>query len=136
MAQPNIVADMHCSNKFNFAYSFRPVYYFSRVFGFSPFTIIYDSNGKIQKAKIRMFDIIWFILSISGQILSPVFYIQNETSFSIYHISLEILIRSDSIVITMRTIFTILAIVMDMCHRHKLVEILKRIENFDDDVIA
>lgn len=133
MVQLNIAADFRRSKTFDFVYCFRPVYYFSRIFGFMPFTVIYDSNGTIQGPKIRVFDILWLILSMFVQILSPILYIQNR-KFSIYDISLAILIRSDAIVITMRTVFNISAIIMDMCNRYKLMEILKKINNFDEEV--
>lgn len=129
----NIAVDAHRSKTMNFAYCFRPVYYFSRIFGFTPYTIIYDSNGRIQVPKIRVLDIIWLILSIFAQILSPILYTRNE-KFSIYHINLAILIRADAIIIAVRTIFNISAIVMDMCNRYKLVETLKKLDDFDDHV--
>lgn len=133
MAKLNIAADIQRSKSINFAYSFRPVYYFSRISGFAPFTISFDSNGTIQVPTIRVFDIVWLILSIFAQILSPILFVRNE-KFSIHHISLAILIRSDVISIVVRTTFNISAIVFEMCKRYKAVEILKKITDFDEDV--
>lgn len=48
----------------NSGHSFTFIYYFSRVFGFMPFTIVYDSDGKIQAARIRTIDILWFMITI------------------------------------------------------------------------
>lgn len=133
MAEPNIATNEQRSNAINFAYSFRPIYYFSRIFGFAPFTIMHDSNGTIQVPKIRAFDIVWLILSIFAQVLSPILFFRNE-KYSIHHISLTILIRSDIIIIAVRTIFIILAIILEMSKRYKMVEILKKIIDFDEDV--
>lgn len=130
MAQTNIAASIHRSRAFDFVYCIRPVYYFSRICGFMPYTVIHDLNCKIQRPKIRVYDLIWFILSIFCQILSLVFYFETRVILS----SFAILTESDAIIIAMRTIFNIFAITMDMCHRYKFIEILKKINNFDEDV--
>lgn len=118
-------------NKLDFAYTFRPVYYFSRICGFLPFTIVYNSDGSIQGPKVRVFDITWFILSISLYVL-PAFmhfrnidYLKNQ-SF--------ILIDGDFLLLKLGLVFCILVIVMDMCNRFRLVLILKNVKSFDEKV--
>lgn len=116
---------------FDFAYCFRPVYYFSRIFGFMPFTIVYNSNGAIQGPKIRVFDILWFILSIFLYILSTFMPFRHinypiNTSF--------VLIVGDFLLLKLSLIFSILNVVMDMCNRFKLVDILKNVNSFDEKV--
>lgn len=136
MAQPNIATDatdIHWPKKMNFAYCFRPVYYVSRIFGYMPFTIIYDSNGAIQRPKIRAFDFIWFILSVLIQTLPPIFYVQNE-ALSIYYGTSFILSRIDIILVTFWMIYIIVSLVMDMWNRFILIDILKRINNIDEEV--
>lgn len=132
MAQPNVAAGVHRSRTFDFVYSIRPIYYFSRIFGYLPFKIVCDSNSIIRSIKVRVFDLLWFILSIFAQILSLTFYIRVSTILNEPHTGLAILI--ETIAMAMRTVFNILAIIMDMCHRYKLLEILKKINNFDTEV--
>lgn len=61
------------SKKLTFAHSFKPVHTLCRIFGFMPFTIAYDTNGAIQKARLGVMDFIWFLISI-GIYLSSAFY--------------------------------------------------------------
>lgn len=112
----------------NFAYSFRPVYLFLRLFGLMPFSIIYNSNDEIQKCKITKFDGCWFVISLSMYLLMAIFIkvIHVPTSFSI-----------------LGTIFGILgytysfsAIVVNMWNRNRFVKILKQITIFDMEVMC
>lgn len=89
------------SKKLSFAHSFKPVYILCRIFGFMPFSIAYDSNGEIQTARIRVVDLIWFIISI-GVYLSSAFYfvifvwclpIPNKQATLIYGTRLIVLFR-------------------------------------------
>lgn len=134
MAQPNAATNVHWPKKLNFAYCFRPIYYFSRIFGYMPFTIIYDSSGAIQKPKIRIFDLIWFILSFLIQTIPPLMYVQNE-GLSIHYATSFILSRIDIILVNFWMTYIIVSIAMDMYNRFILIEILKRINNFDEEVI-
>lgn len=137
MAQPSapvrikVVESTAKVMKLDFAYTFRPVYYFSRIFGFLPFTIVYNANGSIQGPKVRVFDITWFMLSIALYILSAFMHfrsIENLKSQSF------VLIVGDFLLLKLGLVFCILVIVMDMCNRFKLVEILKQFNSFDDKV--
>ena len=66
------------AKKLNFMDSFRPVYYFSRIFGLLPFSFIYDSNGDVQKTKITKFDGLWFLISMFVYVLMS-FFLKNDT---------------------------------------------------------
>lgn len=121
--------------KFNFFYSFRPVYYFSRTFGFLPFSIVYDSNGSIQIPKIRVFDSLWFTIAMSVYILSAVIVLQNtESPEDGSNIESVILKITDYILLVSMLFFGAVIIGMDMINRFKLVEILKDINTFDEEV--
>lgn len=122
------------SGKINFFYSFRPIYYFSRIFGFMPFTIVCDSNGTIQGPAIRSFDIFWFIVSILLYLLSAFLSFKNA-QFPKNSDSTEsvILIRADHFLLLSGLMFGALIILMDMCNRFKLVGILKNIKTFDEE---
>lgn len=117
--------------KINFSYSFRPIYYFSRVFGLMPFSITYDSNGEAQRPQIGIFDGIWFVFSM-------LIY-----SSSVYFIALKLMIRTSATFVVivgntfllMSIIYGVGAVAMDMCfNRFKFTEIVKSFTVFDKQV--
>lgn len=123
------------SQKFNFFYSFRPIYYFSRTFGFMPFTIVFNSNGSIQGPNIRTFDILWFIIAITIYILSAIVVLQNTEHLEIGSTTeSEILKNTDFVILVSMLFFGALIIAMDMYNRGTIVEMLKSIKSFDDEV--
>ena len=121
------------SKKLTFAYSFKPIYIFSRIFGFMPFTITFDSNGAIQTARIRMIDFIWFIISIGIHLISSIHFIMLYCHQPIPETSTTLAYGTQSIVV-FRKLFNCLCIGIDMYNRHKLVEILRKINIFDENV--
>lgn len=123
------------SEKFNFFYSFRPVYNFARTFGFMPFTIVCNSNGSIHGPNIRIFDILWFIIAITIYILSAIVVLQNTEHLEIgSRIESAILKITDYLLLVLMLFFGAIIIGMDMFNRFKLVDILKSINTFDEEV--
>lgn len=121
--------------KFDFMYSFRPLYYISRIFGYMPFSIVCDSNDSIKGPKIRLFDSIWFIIAMSVYISSAIMILQNVEYPEIQsNIVMTVLKSSDHLVLAFMLIFGAVIIVMDMLNRFKLVDILKDINTFDEEV--
>lgn len=117
----------------NFAYCFRPIYYFSRIFGLLPFTIIYDWNGDHQEARVEIIDFVWFIVSILMYLLMAVYcYMafspdRSEKSY--------ILDSGDYILLILGSIISAVYVAMDMHNRHILIDIMKRIATFDKDLM-
>lgn len=62
------------SRKLTFAHSLKPIYVLSRIFGFMPFTIVFDSNGAVQTARIKAIDFIWFMASIGIYMSSSIHF--------------------------------------------------------------
>lgn len=60
MAQQNELP----AHRRNFAYCFRPIYYFARFAGQMPFTITYQPNSSAVKAKFYEIDLIWIAYSL------------------------------------------------------------------------
>lgn len=117
----------------SFEYGFQPIYYFSRVIGLWPFTIVRDSNGSIEKTRVRFVDAFWFFISIFAY-LTAAFYAYKDikslqvsntetTNFSIFFI-FQI----------MCLLFGACGVVLDMCNRTKLVNILEKFTAFDNEV--
>lgn len=123
---PSVGGNQAQEEKFNFAYSFRPVYYISRLFGLMSFSIIYDENGEVQKCAVTKFDAIWFVISLSMYFLMG-FLLQH------YAISTAAFAMGN-IFGLLNFVFSFFAIVINMCNRCKVIEILKNITIFDEEV--
>lgn len=121
------------SRRLNFVHSFKPIYILSRIFGFMPFTIAYNSDGGIQRARITVIDFIWFTISIGVYIFSTLNFIAFIMRTQVPHSYITLAYATRSIII-MRKLFYIVCIAADMCNRFKLVEILKKIGHFDEKV--
>lgn len=114
----------------NFSHSFRPIYYFSRVFGLMPFSITYDSNGEAQCSRIRIFDGIWFVISMliySSSVYCIVLRFEKQSS------STFVVIVGNTFLL-MSIIYGVGAVAMDMYNRFKFFEIVKSFSVFDKQV--
>lgn len=121
------------SKKLNFADSFRPVYYCSRVFGLMPYSIVYDSNGDVQEPKVRALDFLWFVISMCvytsmAIILYRTINLPQESNTSAY-----ILILGDCVLLIFALIFGAQIIGMDMFNRFRFIDIQKNINTFDKE---
>lgn len=119
--------------KRDFAYSFLPIYYFSRFFGLMPFSLIYDSDGEIQAPRISLLDGVWFIISIC------VYVFAAFTNFQIVTLPKEMPLASllyfgHYILLIQGLLVCTIAIGLDMYNRNKVVAILKTFIAFDKEV--
>lgn len=121
------------SKKLTFAHSFKPIYIFSRIFGYMPFTIVFDSDGGIRTAKIRVIDFLWLIISIGIYFLSA-YYFFIYTGRKPIPVTSATLVHGARTIVAFRKLFNCLCIGIDACNRFKLVEILKKINIFDEKV--
>lgn len=119
------------SKRLTFAHSFKPIYIWSRLFGFMPFTIVFDSDGAIRTAQMRVIDILWLIVSIGIYLLSASHFIIYTGRKPVISATLTQGARS---IVVFRKLFNCLCIGIDMCNRVKLVDILKKINTFDEKV--
>lgn len=114
----------------NFSYSFRPIYYVSRVFGLIPFSLIHDSNGELLMPKVRFLDGFWSIILLCT-------YILNIIS-CFHHVNFEkfvfVLRLGNYLLLIACFVFQILVMGTNMCNRFRFVEILKGITIFDKKV--
>lgn len=112
---------------FNFMDSFRPVYYFSRIFGLMPFSIICDdTNGEVQQSKITKFDGLWFVISLCFPSLMG-YFVQAS-------IKPQLIFLLDYVFEISAFIYWILSIVVNMFYRSRFINILKKITTFDEEV--
>lgn len=127
MVHPSVGNRIHVE-KLNFAYSFRPVYYFLQLFGLWSFSIISDSNGEIKMCKVTKFDGLWFIISLCTSMFMA-FLVKNyaiATPMYVFGIIFGMLC----------CIYSSTEIIVNMWNRYKLITILKKLTIFDKEVIA
>lgn len=120
-------------NQINFAYSFRPLCYFSRIFGLVPFKIIINVDGSVEKPRVSVGDGLWFVISICFYILLAIISYQNTIFPESLNIS-YLMIIGDYVLLILGLGFGLLMIIMDMCNRFKIINILQMFNNFDQKV--
>lgn len=128
-----IVGRKNCWTVVTFTHSFRPIYYFARIFGSMPYTIYCDSNGNAHEPKVRIVDGVWFVISMCIFLSMAFFSYRNMESLQNPNTSSYILILGDQILLILCLIFGAQIIGMDMLNRDKLVDILKKITAFDKE---
>ena len=125
---------MAYARKFNFAHSFRPIYYFCRAFGLMPFKITYHSNGTIQGFEVGTIDIIWFIMSLTFNLILAFALLKHPQHMQDIRAMSIILVGGDFILQIISMIFDAIIVGMDMCNCSKLARILKKLNIFDEEV--
>lgn len=119
--------------KFNFEHAIRPVYYFSRLTGQWPFSIIHNANGKIQRARVGFFEILWSILVIC---LNLTVSLDSYEDFKAEQEKHPIRIRFivGDVLDMSSVLFITIGIVLGIINRKRLVNVLKKINAFDSKV--
>lgn len=117
----------------NFAYSFRPVYYLSRVFGLMPFSIEYDLNDRPQLPRVKRLDAMWFAIAICLY-LSMAYVSYQKLNLPQDSSVPYILFLGEHLFQILDLVYGALIIGLDMCNRYKLVNILKKLILFDEEV--
>lgn len=123
----------HRSHRLNFVTSLWPFYLFSRSLGLLPFSVKFDANGEIKKARVSVFDLLWFGLAISFYLSLAFFYFGSFNEQQISTSTSYILFLGDSLFNLNGLLYGVVIIIMDMCNRHKLVDILKRLSFFEKE---
>lgn len=128
---PATTKSIPCTN--DFAYSFRPIYLYSRALGLMPFSIIRASNGEVQKAQVKVFDVLWFVTTICLYLFLSYCYAKS-TQIAIDTNESYFLSLNDDIGIIFSFIFGAITIGIDMFNRSRLTGILKDFSLFDKKV--
>lgn len=124
------------SKKSNFSYGFRPIYYFSRIFGYMPFKVVHDSNGLIKGARTRLFDILWTMFSIGLHLFGAVhFFVTAGCTTENFDKSI-ILANGTKGLTVLRRLFNCLCLGMDIYNRFRLIDILKELNSFDEEAMS
>lgn len=122
------------SKNFDFVYCFRPFYYFSRICGFMPYSIIFDLNSAIHRPAVKICDILWFIIAIIVYHAMAIdhFIHLSQSAYS----SSKVLNNSGWLLMVSSMIFGVIGIVMDMGFRFKFVDLLNKFNAIDRNVCS
>lgn len=122
------------SEKLNFSFSFWPIYYFARVCGQMPFSILIYPNGAIAGPKMYKRDLIWFAIAMC---IHCAFICMSVHIIQFTHVPNEIISVLHFGNLTawfIMLLFGISMIVLDAYKRNEIVDILKKITVFDREV--
>lgn len=114
----------------NFLNSLRPVYFCSRAFGRLPFSIVVHPNGEVKRARVKFFDVLWFIISLFVYAFLILYYV-NYLALSRQKISKTILFLCIDVNITLHLLMVSIMIIMDMHNRRRLIDIVRMFTSFD-----
>lgn len=114
----------------NFGSVFRPLHYLSRISGIAPFSIVTNSNGDVQKPKIHIHDGLLFLTMIC---IYGLFSIHSYNRFNLSGKS-YLLYLCAYLFETFTFAYGILMVIMNVCNRFKLIEMLKTYIRFDKEV--
>lgn len=132
-----IQKEVNDSKRLDFFRNFKAIYYILRAFGLWPFSFVRDSNGKIQKPKVSKIGLLWFIVSIQLYVLAAFILLKYSKSLGKNdHKSraIFILLNSNNARLALSLISIAISIVIDMCNRYKLTNIVKIFATFDKSV--
>ena len=118
------------SKKFTFFDSIRSIHSVSRIFGFTPFSVVME-DGEILGARVGIVDFLWFIVCLT--IYAFVIYTcpyKLPLPFS----ASPALVHEHYVQITMDLSRAILTMILDMYNRHRIVNILIDLYRFDERV--
>lgn len=117
----------------NFLFSIRPIYYFSRICGLMPFTIVQSSTDDIQTVRVTKLDFLWFITSVSLYSLMAIVCFQT-TNYEGNSNKSEVLLIGDRLLLTISLMTSVMKIFFDMFNRFRLIDIWKKLAYFDKEV--
>lgn len=125
----------------SFGSVYRSHYYLSRVWGLASFSIATDSNEEIKIAKIRLYDVVWFLATIS---IYSLFTFDELNQFEDFRRKSNqkgfngawILIACARLVNILGFSYGILVVVMNICNRFNLMNLVNMYIRFDKEVYS
>lgn len=119
-------------NVHNFVHCVQPVYYVSRFYGLMPFSFKHNAKGEVIGSEIKMFDLVWFIVSIANYLTLAylcwcTLRIPNSDLTYVLYFGNHVLLISGLLVGAFSVAF-------DMFNRHRLVEMTIKFNVFDRKV--
>lgn len=121
----------------HFAQVFRPIYYFNRLCGHMPFSIVQSSNDQFHQPRVNKLDVLWFVISIciyTALAICICWYIKRALSLYAVKPILYLLASTINVLRLMNFLCGISMLIKDMWNRHKLVNIFNKFTVFDRKV--
>lgn len=119
--------------KDNFSYCIQPAYIMSRIFGLLPFGICYSSNGEILKAKVGIFNAVWFIGAIALNLILA-YVVASAFRLQAAALGLSFSVVGGEVIVMFGFSMAIISIVLDMINRNRLIKIVEEFNQFDNKV--
>lgn len=114
---------------------FRPLFCFSRITGLMPFSIVCNSNGEVQSCKVKVVDVVWFVISICVCILLAIWNSYCLYSNISHHSPAMIVLNATGPILSILCFtFSALFYAINMWNRQKFLGILQNLERFDKEV--
>lgn len=120
----------------HFAHVFRPIYCFARICGFMPFSIRHSNSPNEQFVpRASLCDVVWFGISMCFYLTMIVnTFCENVVLPHESNAQLNAIGLGNYLLCLMILSFSIFALIIDVCNRFKLVNILNDFTVFDQEV--
>lgn len=119
----------------SFGSVFRPLHRLARIWGLAPYSIAADSNGELLNSKIHLYDGLWLLTTV---LLYLAFLNYSVDAFNVdrkaLHRETWILILCARLLAIFAFLYGILSIIINMCNRFKLMNMVKMYTRFDEEV--
>ncbi len=112
----------------------RPLYLLGRLFGFFPFSVQIQSNGKNSRIHFTLIDFIVFAMHVS--IYAAFTYLNFACDFLENKLASPLLILGSRGLLIFGIGSGIVCISADLCNRFKILKIFHQCQHFDDQVIG
>lgn len=132
---PNIsdfLAPQNQANSINFYHLIQPVYYASRIFGFTPFSLKFNTKSEVSGCKVKVRDFVWFLVSLFIYI-SMAYLTWCTLNVPNMEYSYILFIGNHAVVI-FGMICGVIDVIFDMCNRNRLTDIIIKMNTFDKEV--
>lgn len=107
------------------------VYVISRLFGFWPFSIVFDEKRKTSNARVTITDWIWFFVAIVLY-ASFIYFNDLDKYKDLPHSFIEIC--ASQLTLIGGNMIAILSIIMDMLNRGRICRVIEMFNEFDAEV--
>lgn len=123
----------HQKKRLNFYDSIKPAFGISRVFGLLMFRIRTNPNGQIEKVDVDAIHSIWFVASITLNLIL-FYFLENSPRSKVGHDSTSLILLVDQFVWISQLLMCLVSIILSMINRHRFSKIVQDVMIFDKNV--
>lgn len=115
-----------------FSDSVKLAYKYGRLYGLFPFTINYTPNGEVESNSIHVLDMFLFALLLI--VCSTLALLGYSALTPTKDVRTTILLLGSRIILISVVFFSAISSIMDFFNRHRLINIVKHVQEFDNEV--